>query len=70
MSLQRFPRPLAVFKGHTSRGREVEEGGEVKENGNGRGRETDGHGDGKRRGEEGGEGIGWTNVKLLPTCMY
>ena len=50
MSLQRFPRPLAVFKGHTSRGREVEEGGEVKENGNGRGRETDGHGDGKRRG--------------------
>jgi len=52
--LTALPRPLAVFKGPTSKGTEGVEGGE------GKGKGADG---------EGREGICWTNVKLLPTRL-
>jgi len=48
-SLQRFPDPLAVFKGPTSKGREGKGGGK----GNSRGRGTEREG---REGKEGGRG--------------
>ena len=47
-SLQRSPRPLAVFKGHTSKGREEEGGGEGKGEGKG----------GEKKGGEGWPPIG------------
>jgi len=37
MVLQRFPDPVAVFKGPTSKGREEERGGEGKGEGKGKG---------------------------------
>jgi len=67
--LTALPRPLAVFKGPTSNGKDGVEEGEWKEKRRGREGKRKGKGTGgKGKGEERG-GICRTNAKLLPTRL-